>query len=77
MEAFVLIEVGVGKTKDVVQSLEKVAGVKAVHAVTGPYDIIAMVEQPDVDSIGSLVTQKVHTIPGVSRTITCLTLKLT
>ena len=77
MEAFVLIEVGVGKTKEVVQSLQKVAGVKAVHAITGPYDIIAMVEQPDVDSIGNLVTQKFHVIPGISKTITCVTVKLT
>ncbi|GAI12853.1 unnamed protein product, partial [marine sediment metagenome] len=41
VKAFVLIEIGVGKTKNVVTALGKVEGVKSADAVTGPYDIIA------------------------------------
>ncbi len=77
VKAFVLIEVAVGKTKEVVTALQKVEGVKSVEAVTGPYDIIAVVEMPDVNAIGDLVTRNVHSISGIARTVTCLTVQLT
>lgn len=76
-KAFVLIEVAVGKTKDVVATLQKVEGVKSVEAVTGPYDIIAVVEMPDVNAIGDLVTRNIHSVGGIARTVTCLTVQLT
>ncbi|MBI4339770.1 MAG: Lrp/AsnC ligand binding domain-containing protein [Chloroflexi bacterium] len=71
--AFVLIETAVGKTRDVVSALNSLEGMKSVDVVTGPYDIIAVVEAPDLGSIGDIVTGKVHTIGGIQRTVTCLT----
>jgi len=75
-KAFVLIETAVGKTKEVISILKKSEGIKSVDAVTGPYDIIAVVEGDDLNSIGSMVTNKVHPIPGVNRTVTCLAIKV-
>ncbi len=74
-KAFVLIETAPGKTKEVVNILTKSQGVKSVDAVTGPYDIIAVIEGEDLNAVGGLVTNKVHPVPGVNRTITCLALK--
>ena len=71
-KAFVLIETSVGKTKDVVAALNSVGGVTSVDVVTGPYDIIAVVEAGDLASVGDTVTGSVHTIPGIVRTVTCL-----
>jgi DNA-binding Lrp family transcriptional regulator len=71
-KAFVLIETAVGKTKDVVASLNKVDGVSSVDVVTGPYDIITMIEAADLSSVGDTVTGSVHTIGGIVRTVTCL-----
>jgi len=76
VRAFVLIEVAVGKTREVVTALRKVNGVQSVEAVTGPYDIIAVVEKPDVNAVGDLVTRNVHSISGIARTVTCLTVQL-
>jgi DNA-binding Lrp family transcriptional regulator len=76
VRAFVLIEVAVGKTREVVTALRKVDGVQSVEAVTGPYDIIAVVEKPDVNAVGDLVTRNVHSISGIARTVTCLTVQL-
>ena len=76
VKAFVLIEVAVGKTREVVTTLRKVDGVQSVEAVTGPYDIIAVVEKPDVNAVGDLVTRNVHSISGIARTVTCLTVQL-
>ena len=71
-KAYVLIETAVGKTRDVMDSLSGAPGMEAVDAVTGPYDIIAVVSATDLNAVGELVTNKVHTVSGVIRTVTCL-----
>ena len=76
VKAFVLIEATMGKTKEVVTALEKVEGVKSVDAVTGPYDVIALIEMPDVNAVGDLVTKNIHSVSGIARTVTCLSVRL-
>jgi DNA-binding Lrp family transcriptional regulator len=74
--AYVLIEAAVGKTLDVVAALKAVAGVSSADPVTGPYDVIAIIEGVDINAVGNLVTKKVHTINGVLRTVTCFAMEL-
>ena len=74
-KAFVLIETGVGRTNEVVTTLDKLEGVKSVDIVTGPYDIIAIIEGKSLNEIGELVTGKIHPIAGISRTVTCLAIR--
>lgn len=71
-KAFILIETAVGKTRDVVEALSKVDELVAVDVVTGPYDIIAVLEATDLNSVGEVVTNYIHTIVGIVRTVTCL-----
>ena len=71
-KAFVLIETAVGKSKEVVEAIRQLKGVKSVDTVTGPYDVIAVVEGENLNDIGDLVTARIHPIPGISRTVTCL-----
>ncbi len=70
--AFILIETAVGKSRNVISTLRGLDGIISVDVVTGPYDIIAVLEAPDLNSIGSLVTSHIHTISGIQRTVTCL-----
>ncbi|MCK4331699.1 MAG: Lrp/AsnC ligand binding domain-containing protein, partial [Dehalococcoidia bacterium] len=44
--------------------------------VTGPYDIITVVEHDDFNAIGGLVTERIHPIPGIKRTVTCLSIRV-
>ena len=74
-KAFVLIETVVGSTKNVVDKLKQLQGVKSADAVTGPYDVIAVVESDSLNDLGALVTGKIHPIAGISRTVTCLTIR--
>ena len=73
-KAYILIETTVGKSTDVSKILSDLPDVVNVDAVTGPYDIIAIVSSNDLNSIGELVTNDIHTIPGIVRTVTCLSL---
>jgi DNA-binding Lrp family transcriptional regulator len=70
--AFILIETAVGKTREVADSLKAVGGMQSVDVVTGPYDVIAVIDAPDINTMGALVTEKIHTISGVVRTVTCV-----
>ena len=74
-KAFVLIETAVGKNKEVVAHLSRMEGVKSVDTVTGPYDIIAIVEGDSLNEIGDLITGKIHPVSGINRTVTCLAIK--
>jgi len=71
-KAFILIETVVGRNKEVVTTLKKLEGVATVDIVTGPYDVIAIIEGETLNDIGDLVTTKIHPIAGISRTVTCL-----
>ena len=70
-KAYILIETAVGKTREVAGALRQVNGMLSVDVVTGPYDIIALLEAKDITSIGDLVTDRVH-FSGVVRTVTCI-----
>ncbi len=71
-KAFVLIETAVGRTREVAKALEKLGGVDSVDMVTGPYDLIVVMERDKLADIGDMVTGKIHTVSGISRTVTCL-----
>jgi DNA-binding Lrp family transcriptional regulator len=79
MKAYVLIETAAGKTKSVKKALAKMrsaAQVENLDAVTGPYDFIAVVTGANLDAIGTLVTDDIGTIDGVTRTTTCVAVSL-
>ena len=71
-KAFVLIETAVGRNKEVVNGIKQIKGIKSVDTVTGPYDVIAVIEAESLNEIGDIVIKKVHPIAGISRTVTCL-----
>jgi len=71
-QAYVLIEATPKRARPACARIAKIPGVQAAHLVTGPYDIIAFVEAPDPQAIGSLVLAKIHAVDGVGRTITCV-----
>ena len=71
-KAYVLIETAVGKSREVAESLKGIPGMQAVDAVTGPYDIIAVLEAFDLNAVGEAVTSNIPTIGGILRTVTCL-----
>jgi DNA-binding Lrp family transcriptional regulator len=42
----------------------------------GPYDIIAVVEGDSIDSLGKLITEHLHKVEGIERTLTCQTIRV-
>ncbi len=72
MKAYVLIETAAGVVPYTVDALKAVQGVVSVTRVTGPYDVMAIVETTDLGALGRLVEEEVHTLPGIRKTVTCV-----
>ncbi len=75
-KAFILIETAVGRNKEIIHNLKLLKGVTSVDYVTGPYDVIAIIEAENLNDIGDIVTRNIHPISGINRTTTCLALKI-
>ena len=71
--AFILIETQVGRARQVAKALRLFDEVKSVDVVTGTFDVIALIEAPDMSAMAEVVTGQVQGIRGVLRTITCVT----
>ena len=75
--AYILIETSVGKSQDVVNTLKEIDEVNMLDVVTGPYDIIAVLEANDLPSIGKILSNQMHRMPGIVKTVTCLSVQAT
>jgi DNA-binding Lrp family transcriptional regulator len=71
LSAYVLIQTEVGKLAHVAQALGDLDGVRIAEDLAGPYDVIARVEAPGLDQLGTLVVSRIQLVDGVTRTLTC------
>lgn len=69
--AYVLISVGPRMARKVYEALGRMQGVQQVDVVSGPYDLIAVVQGGDFLHIGKLVLDRIQHIDGVTDTVTC------
>jgi len=70
--AYVLIEALPGKALELSGMIAGVEGVKTVHTVTGPYDVIVYVEAPNLKTLGGLIVKKIQATNRVAKTLTCI-----
>jgi DNA-binding Lrp family transcriptional regulator len=75
-QAYVLITAAIGKVKQVAKEIKGLRGVKSVHVVTGPYDIIVFVEAQSLDALTSTVVEGIHKIKGVVDTNTAIVVEI-
>ena len=73
--AYILIESLPGRAIELTSVIRGLKGVKTVHLVTGPYDVIAFVEAPDLKSLGEVIVKKIQASGTVARTLTCITVE--
>ncbi|MBN2057682.1 MAG: Lrp/AsnC ligand binding domain-containing protein [Candidatus Saganbacteria bacterium] len=73
--AYILVESLPGKAIELTNIVKGIKGVKTVHLVTGPYDVIAFVEAADLKSLGEVIVKKIQSSGCVARTLTCITVE--
>ena len=73
---FVLIKSEPGQEYWVLSRLENEPNIKEVYPIFGEYDFLIKVVYEDLDSLGSIVFQKIRVIRGVIDTITLTEAKI-
>jgi len=71
VQAYILIQTGVGQAADVAGRIRDIPGVISAEDVTGPYDVVVRAEANSVDELGKLVVARVQGVEGITRTLTC------
>ena len=70
VNAYILIQTAVNSAQ-VAQEIRAIDGVVSADDVSGPYDVIARVSAPDMDTLGQLVVSRIQGVEGITRTLTC------
>lgn len=72
LRAYVLIQTVPGRVEGIKRALSRMPPVSSVDPVTGPYDIVAVLEVGDVHDISQLVAGTIGGLRGVTRTTTLI-----
>ena len=72
IRAYVLIQTVPGRIEGVARALRRMPAVKAVDAVTGPYDLVALLELFELREFSHLVAGTIGGLRGVTRTTTLI-----
>ncbi|MEM3727713.1 MAG: Lrp/AsnC family transcriptional regulator [Candidatus Bathyarchaeia archaeon] len=56
----------------IAEQISKFPEVQEVHIISGDWDILIKVKDKDVDSVGRFVIDKLRTVKGIEKTLTCM-----
>lgn len=68
--AIVLINADPKRIPEAAARLAGIEGVSRVYSVSGEWDLVALVEVTDYDSVARVVTEEFRDVPGIVRTQT-------
>ncbi|TAN28909.1 MAG: Lrp/AsnC family transcriptional regulator [Actinomycetota bacterium] len=71
VRAFILIQTEIGFSAPVAKQCQELQNTVSVDQVTGPYDVIVIVECSSIEELGMEVVAQIQMIQGVTRTLTC------
>lgn len=58
--------------REIVRQIARFPEVQEVHIITGDWDILIKVREKDVDAIGGFVIDRLRTVKGIEKTLTCM-----
>jgi len=56
----------------IAEQISKFQEVQEVHIISGDWDILIKIKEKDVDSVGNFVIDKLRTVRGIEKTLTCV-----
>ncbi len=72
IKAYLLINTQPGTSEEVAEQLAEMPNIVDAHRVTGPYDVILILETEDLYTLGTIVSENIHAVPGIRSTMTCI-----
>jgi len=71
VRAFIFVSTEKERSKDVAAGIAALPYVASTHVITGQFDVIALVEAPELGMLWTIV-DKAQAVPGVTKTTTNL-----
>jgi DNA-binding Lrp family transcriptional regulator len=75
VKAYVLITTKPGTSEDVVEFIKKIPGVISADSVWGRYDVIAIIEAPNMEKLSEIVYKNIAQNANILHTETSVTLR--
>ncbi len=76
LQAYILIQAETARVEELVEELAHMqldaTVIKDIRVVTGQYDLIALVEAPDLKAMSHCIIQGISNAVGIRHTETCL-----
>ncbi|MGQ4914703.1 MAG: Lrp/AsnC family transcriptional regulator [Candidatus Asgardarchaeia archaeon] len=70
VSAYILINVQIGKSAEVLEKIRNVRGVQSAAFTTGEYDLIIRITVDNLEELYNVTTNEIHKIPGILKTTT-------
>ncbi|MCK4565763.1 MAG: Lrp/AsnC ligand binding domain-containing protein [Candidatus Thorarchaeota archaeon] len=74
--AYVLMEIEIGMTDDVVEQLRKIPQATKIAVTTGGYDIVVLLDVVNLEELYDITVQHIHKIHGIKETHTAVVEKM-
>ncbi len=74
--AYILMEIEIGQTDDVLQELCKIEEATKISVTTGEYDIVVLLEVPTLEALYDITVKRIHVISGIKETTTAVVEKI-
>jgi len=76
IQAYILMEIELGRTDEVVKQLSAIEEATRIAVTTGVYDIVMLLEVDDLEQLYDITVHRVHNIPGIRDTSTAVVEKM-
>ena len=73
MEAYILVNTEANALWNVAEVALRIEGVRMAHAVTGQFDVVALVSFPKIEDLGKII-EKIQHLKGVRGTQTLISI---
>ena len=75
VHAYVFVDCVRSTPHEVAKALRTLPGVKAAHAVTGMYDVVAFLQAECMAALADLLSGHIQRLPGIAATATTVVVK--
>ena len=76
VQAYILMTTEIGKTDEVLEELRLIDEAIRVSVTTGEYDIVVLIEVPNLEALYDITIHRIHKIPGILGTSTAVVEKM-
>ncbi|TFG34883.1 Lrp/AsnC family transcriptional regulator [Candidatus Thorarchaeota archaeon] len=74
--AYILMEIEIGQTDEVVNQLREIEQATRISVTTGGYDIVMLLEVANLEELYDITVHRIHIIKGIKDTQTAVVEKM-